>query len=72
MPISSTTSSSPSGCSGVSKIRLRKHPLLGEAEGYKEEPDTFRKIGNYLNRPEYKFLSKHTNAGALYWVMPRV
>ena len=40
--------------------------------GYKEEPNSFQKIGNYLSRPEYKFQSKHTNAGALYWVMPRV
>jgi hypothetical protein len=33
---------------------------------------TFRKIGNYLNRPEYKFQSKHTTSGILYWVKPRV
>ena len=41
-------------------------------KGYKEDESTFRKIGNYLNRPEYKFQSKHTNAGALYWVMRKV
>ena len=39
--------------------------------GYKEESNTFYKIGNYLNRPEYKFESKHTNTGSLYWVKVR-
>ena len=46
---------------------LKKH-----FRGYKEEPNSFQKIGNYLSRPEYKFQSKHTNAGALYWVSLRV
>ena len=46
---------------------LKKH-----FRGYKEEPDTFRKIGNYLNRPEYKFQSKRISAGMLYWVKLRV
>ena len=41
-------------------------------KGYKEDEGTFRKIGNYLSRPEYKFQSKHTNAGTLYWVMRKV
>ena len=41
-------------------------------KGYKEDEGTFRKIGNYLNRPEYKFESKHTNSGALYWVTRKV
>jgi predicted P-loop ATPase len=46
---------------------LKKH-----FKGYKEEPETFRKIGNYLNRPEYKFQSKRVTAGMLYWVKLRV
>ena len=37
-------------------------------KGYKEDDKTFQKIGNYLSRPEYKFHSKHSNTGALYWV----
>ena len=41
-------------------------------KGYKEDEGTFRKIGNYLSRPEYKFQSKHTNAGTLYWVLRKV
>ena len=41
-------------------------------KGYKEDEGTFRKIGNYLSRPEYKFQSKHTNAGTLYWVIRKV
>jgi hypothetical protein len=41
-------------------------------KGYKEEPGTFHKIGSYLSRPEYKFQSKHTNAGTLYWVMRKL
>ena len=36
--------------------------------GYKEDEGTFRKMGNYLNRPEYKFKSKHSQDGILYWV----
>ena len=36
--------------------------------GYKEDEGTFRKMGNYLNRPEYKFKSKHSPDGILYWV----
>ena len=42
---------------------LKKH-----FKGYKEETNSFQKIGNYLNRPEYKFLSRHTTAGSCYWV----
>ena len=41
-------------------------------KGYKEEPSSFQKIGNYLNRPEYKFQSKHATCGTLYWVKKRV
>ena len=41
-------------------------------KGYKEDEGTFRRIGNYLNRPEYKFRSKHTAAGSLYWVKMKV
>ena len=46
--------------------------LKSHFKGYKEDEGTFRKIGNYLSRPEYKFQSKHTNAGALYWVLRKV
>ena len=41
-------------------------------KGYKEDESTFRKIGNYLNRPEYKFQSRHTTSGVLYWVKRKV
>ena len=41
-------------------------------KGYKEEPGTFQKIGNYLNRPEYKFQSKRITSGTLYWVKMKV
>ena len=46
--------------------------LKNHFKGYKEDEGTFRKIGNCLSRPEYKFQSKHTNAGALYWVKRKV
>lgn len=46
--------------------------LKNHFKGYKEDEGTFRKIGNYLSRPEYKFQSKHTNAGVLYWVKRKV
>ena len=36
--------------------------------GYKEDPGTFQKIGHFLSRPEYKFQSKHSATGVLYWV----
>ena len=37
-------------------------------KGYKEEASSLQKIGNYLNRPEYKFDSKRTNNGTRYFV----
>ena len=46
--------------------------LKSKFKGYKEDTGSFQKIGNYLNRPEYKFQSKHTTAGNFYWVKVRV
>ena len=46
--------------------------LKSHFKGYKEEENTLVKIGNYLNRPEYKFQSKHTKTGVRYWVALRV
>ena len=46
---------------------LKKH-----FKNYKEEEGTFVKIGSYLNRPEYKFQSKHTMSGTQYWIKIRV
>ena len=46
---------------------LKKH-----FKNYKEEEGTFVKIGSYLNRPEYKFQSKHTMSGTQYWIKLRV
>ena len=40
--------------------------------GYQEETGTFRKIGNCLNRPLYKFNSRHTVHGTYYLVKKRV
>ena len=40
-------------------------------KGYKEEENSLVKIGNFLNRPEYKFKSMHTRNGAMYWVKMR-
>jgi len=41
-------------------------------KGYHEDASSFQKIGNYLSRPEYKFQSKHSNAGVMYWVKRKV
>ena len=46
--------------------------LKSKFKGYKEDTGSFQKIGNYLNRPEYKFQSKHTTGGNFYWVKVRV
>ncbi len=46
--------------------------LKSRFKGYKEDAGTFQKIGNYLNRPEYKFQSKHTISGASYLVKFRL
>lgn len=35
---------------------------------YKEDAGSLIKIGNYLNRPEYKFQSRRTSQGMVYWV----
>ena len=42
--------------------------LKAHFRGYKEDAQTFQKIGHFLSRPEYKFLSKRTSTGVLYWV----
>lgn len=46
--------------------------LKSKFKGYKEDTGSFQKIGSYLNRPEYKFQSKHTTAGNFYWVKVKV
>ena len=46
--------------------------LKSHFKGYKEDTSSFQKIGNYLNRPEYKFQSRHTKTGVRYWVKVRV
>ena len=46
--------------------------LKSHFKGYKEDSTSFQKIGNYLNRPEYKFQSKHTTSGNYYWVKLKV
>ena len=40
-------------------------------KGYQEDAGTFRKIGSYLSRPEYRFKSKHLKTGMVYWVKLR-
>ena len=46
--------------------------LKDHFKGYKEDSGTFQKIGHYLSRPEYKFQSKHTTTGTMYWVRMRI
>ena len=46
--------------------------LKSHFRGYQEETGTFRKIGNCLNRPLYKFDSRHTMHGTYYLVKKRV
>ena len=46
--------------------------LKSKFKGYKEDTSSFQKIGNYLNRPEYKFQSQHARTGVMYWVKVRV
>ncbi len=41
-------------------------------KGYQEEASSLVKLGNYLNRPEYKFKSKRTNSYTMYWIKRRV
>ena len=45
--------------------------LKSNFKGYKEDSGSFQKIGFILSQPEYKFHSKHTNGGNLYWVKKR-
>jgi hypothetical protein len=40
-------------------------------KGYKDDPNTYQKIGQYLSRPQYRFQSKHTTQGTKYWVKVR-
>ena len=36
------------------------------------QEDNHEKIGNFLNRPEYKFQSHHRNTGTEYWVVETI
>ena len=38
---------------------------------YKPDGNTLVKIGRFLNRPEYRFTSRHTRNGQAYWVKRR-
>ena len=38
---------------------------------YTEDEGSYIKIGNFLNRPEYKFLSDRKSFGMVYWVKER-
>ena len=46
--------------------------LKSHFRGYQEETGTFRKIGSCLNRPLYKFDSRHTMHGTYYLVKKKV
>ena len=39
--------------------------------GFKEEPGTLERMGRFLSRPEYKFLSRQRNYGVEYLVVER-
>ncbi len=38
---------------------------------YAEDEGSYIKIGNFLNRPEYKFISDRKSHGMVYWVKER-
>jgi hypothetical protein len=38
---------------------------------YQEDENIYVRIGNFLNRPEYKFLSERKASGMVYWVKER-
>jgi hypothetical protein len=42
--------------------------LKSRFSSYKEDASTFRKLGASLNRPDYRFDSRHTKTGAVYFV----
>ena len=35
---------------------------------YTGDPSAIRKLGNFMNRPEYKFESRRRSGGMEYWV----
>ena len=39
--------------------------------GYREDEASFRKIGRFMNRAEYRFESRRTSSGMQYWVKLR-
>ena len=39
---------------------------------FDERKYSHEKIGNFLNRPEYKFQSHHRNTGTEYWVVETI
>ena len=42
--------------------------LKSRFSSYKEDAGTFRKLGAALNRPDYRFDSRHTKTGVVYFV----
>ena len=38
---------------------------------YAEDNHSFVRIGHFLNRPEYRFVSEHRRTGVMYWVKER-
>ena len=66
-----TPKTNPGGGKWVTlkEMSARLKQLYGPA--YQEDESSYVKIGNFLSRPEYKFLSERKTSGMVYWVKER-
>ena len=55
----------------VSLKDMSAHLKLKFKSGFREEPGTLERMGRFLSRPEYKFLSRQRNYGVEYLVVER-
>ena len=66
-----TSMSNPDGGKWMTlkEISARLKQVYGPT--YQEDESSYVKIGNFLSRPEYKFVSERKTSGMVYWVKER-
>ncbi len=63
-----TASNTPAQGHWVSLSEISARLKATFRSAYKEEPGTLEKLGNFMNRPEYKFESRRKTSGMEYFV----
>ena len=66
-----TPKTNPGGGKWVTLKEISAHLKQLYGPAYQEDESSYVKIGNFLSRPEYKFLSERKSSGMVYWVKER-